>query len=70
MILCLDEDECRSPRLNACRKRLGVGVCVNTPGAYTCHCEAGYQGNGTQCRDIDECRDPRANNCDISSQVG
>ena len=41
-------------------------ACTNdaTPAtdAYTCECNAGYEGDGASCGDIDECA---ANPCDV-----
>lgn len=27
----------------------GDGVCINSPGSYSCQCAPGFQGNGTHC---------------------
>ena len=40
-----DIDECKDP--NACPAKQ---KCINTPGAYECHCEEGYEkGDGDEC---------------------
>ncbi|XP_066028539.1 tenascin-like [Pocillopora verrucosa] len=42
---CIDIDECKDP--NACPAKQ---KCINTPGAYECHCEEGYEkGDGDEC---------------------
>jgi fibrillin 1 len=47
---CTDINEC----LYVC---LSGGVCVNTPGSFTCTCSSGYTYNTifSECTDIDEC---------------
>ena len=32
-------------------------TCTNGPGSFTCSCNAGYIGNGTDCEDLNECDD-------------
>ena len=40
-----DIDECKDP--NSCPAKQ---KCINTPGAYECHCEEGYEkGDGDEC---------------------
>ncbi len=46
-----DMDECVSG-LVPCDEH---GTCTNTPGAYTCSCNPGFEGDGFQCDDVDEC---------------
>ena len=29
--------------------------CINSDGSFECHCDEGYDGNGSTCTDIDEC---------------
>ncbi|CAH3035992.1 unnamed protein product, partial [Pocillopora meandrina] len=42
---CVDIDECKDS--NACPAKQ---KCINTPGAYECHCEKGYKkGDGDEC---------------------
>ncbi|KAM6956613.1 latent-transforming growth factor beta-binding protein 1 [Aplochiton taeniatus] len=38
----------------------GQGICYNTAGGYTCHCDQGYHLDPSQttCVDVDECLDP------------
>ena len=45
-------DEC-AENANIC----GAGSCTDTPGGYTCSCDAGYTFDGTSCVDVDECSD-------------
>ncbi|NWU93237.1 LTBP2 protein, partial [Upupa epops] len=46
-----DTDECEDPA----GRCLG-GECRNTPGSYTCQCQAGFELiNNTKCEDINEC---------------
>ncbi|XP_027054721.1 fibrillin-1-like [Pocillopora damicornis] len=41
----VDIDECKDP--NSCPAKQ---KCINTPGAYECHCEEGYEkGDGDEC---------------------
>lgn len=50
-IACTDNDECAS--LNGgCQQ-----ICVNSPGSYSCGCEAGFMldSNALTCSDFDEC---------------
>ena len=42
---CQDIDECAGAA-NSCHSN---ATCVNTEGAYTCICQTGYAGNGTDC---------------------
>ncbi len=47
---CNDVNECtNTPGL------CGAGTCNNTPGSYSCTCQAGFSFNGTTCVDINEC---------------
>ncbi|EYF00643.1 EGF domain-containing protein [Chondromyces apiculatus] len=57
---CVDVNECQNPALNVCSPQ---ATCTNTPGSYTCTCNAGYTGNGLTCVDVDECASPATNTC-------
>ncbi|XP_036355985.1 adhesion G protein-coupled receptor E2-like [Octopus sinensis] len=46
---CPDKNECTG---NPCGAQ---GACNNTPGSYTCVCNAGYVYSGTTCVDKNEC---------------
>ncbi len=39
--------------LEPCSK---LASCANTPGAFVCSCNPGYEGDGKTCADIDECK--------------
>lgn len=60
-VTCPDIDECATGTAS-CDSN---ATCANTPGAYTCTCEAGYTGDGYTCEALDSggcgCRatDPR-----------
>ncbi|XP_036407888.1 adhesion G protein-coupled receptor E2-like isoform X1 [Megalops cyprinoides] len=53
-VMCKDEDECsRHPPV--CGRN---GTCSNSPGTYTCSCDAGFSNSGhskAPCSDINEC---------------
>ncbi|XP_023655451.1 thrombomodulin [Paramormyrops kingsleyae] len=53
--LCRDIDECSDSRL------CSDGLCVNTPGYFTCTCHSGFEMSDNKCVDIDECL---SNPCD------
>ncbi|XP_061087666.1 adhesion G protein-coupled receptor E2-like isoform X1 [Conger conger] len=53
-VTCTDEDECGRAR-PVCGRN---GTCTNSPGGYTCTCEAGFSNHGDShapCSDVDEC---------------
>jgi len=39
-------------------------TCTNTPGSFTCECNAGFEGDGTSCTEIDACVN---NPCDVNA---
>ena len=41
-----DVDECSDASLNDCDVN---AVCANSLGGYSCTCEEGYTGDGTEC---------------------
>ena len=43
-----DVDECKTKTVNGAQMHacLPNTTCVNLPGAYRCHCQAGYHGDG------------------------
>ncbi len=47
---CVDINECTTG--TPCDSN---ATCTNTPGSFTCACNAGYSGTGTACSDDDEC---------------
>ena len=53
IFLCMktDLDEC-SRHIHNCSRS---ATCTNSPGAFTCHCDHGYHGDGYHCQDINEC---------------
>ena len=59
----LEEDDCN---INA--------HCIHTgPGAHSCQCHVGWEGNGTLCTDVDECQSIPCQNggtCDDSTNAG
>ncbi|XP_041460133.1 uncharacterized protein LOC121411452 [Lytechinus variegatus] len=57
-----DYDECETV-FNQCN---GNAECTNTPGGYTCQCDAGYSGDGFTCLEIDECT-TNDHNCDSNA---
>ena len=59
---CVDIDECATGAANCAPD----ATCTNTPGAFTCTCNSGYQGDGITCTDIDECATGAAN-CDANA---
>ena len=61
--VCTDIDEC-DLGTDAC---LANSTCDNTPGAYQCPCNAGYEGDGmTGCTNIDECA-AGSDSCDLNA---
>ena len=42
----LDIDECSNSTLNNCH---ADATCTNTDGNFTCTCNNGYEGDGTNC---------------------
>ncbi|MDI1436799.1 FG-GAP-like repeat-containing protein [Polyangium sorediatum] len=48
---CVDVDECAAGTDN-CDENAS---CTNTAGAFTCACNAGYEGDGVSCTNIDDC---------------
>ncbi|WP_437284977.1 FG-GAP-like repeat-containing protein [Sorangium sp. So ce406] len=48
---CTDVNECALGTDNCDAN----AACTNTPGAFTCACNAGYEGDGVTCTDVDEC---------------
>lgn len=59
---CTDIDEC-AEGTDDCDANAS---CTNTPGSFTCVCNAGYEGDGVTCTDIDECAEGTAG-CDASA---
>ena len=73
-------NECDFPELNDCHVN---ATCVDTFGSFSCTCNPGYAGNGTQCSskpvpatytthttslaDVNECEDEETNSCDANS---
>ena len=55
-----DIDECTTGDDNCDQN----ATCTNTIGAFTCACNAGYNGDGATCEDINECSDDELNDCD------
>jgi hypothetical protein len=53
-----DVDECATGASNCAAD----ATCTNTPGSFTCTCNAGFEGDGVTCADIDECA-TGASNC-------
>lgn len=49
--VCPDVDECLAGT-DDCDAN---ATCANTPGSFTCTCNAGYSGDGATCTDVDEC---------------
>lgn len=43
---------CKDVPLHNCDKN---ATCTNAPGSFTCSCNVGYIGNGTDCEDLNEC---------------
>ncbi|XXT15899.1 FG-GAP-like repeat-containing protein [Sorangium sp. So ce429] len=41
-------------------------ACTDTPGSFTCACDAGYSGDGVTCTDVDECG-LGTDNCDANA---
>ncbi|WP_437686100.1 FG-GAP-like repeat-containing protein [Sorangium sp. So ce176] len=48
---CTDVNECALGTDNCDAN----AACTDTPGSFTCACNAGYEGDGVTCTDIDEC---------------
>ena len=54
LLYCItDIDECENEDLNDCHEDAS---CTNTKGSYSCSCNDGYRGSGTECTGIVECR--------------
>ncbi len=49
--VCSDIDECSAATSNCSEN----ATCTNSPGSFSCACNAGYTGDGVTCDDIDEC---------------
>ncbi|MBT9557017.1 MAG: OmpA family protein [Myxococcales bacterium] len=49
-LACGDVDECGDAGLNDCADSAD---CTNTPGAYSCTCQAGFEGDGKTCQSDD-----------------
>ena len=70
--VCTDVDECTETDANGdplhdCEPN---ATCENGEGTYTCTCNAGTSGGGTNsdlCVDTDECSDPALNDCDTNA---
>jgi uncharacterized protein (TIGR03382 family) len=60
--VCTDDDECVLGT-DDCGAN---ATCTNTPGAFSCACDAGYDGDGLTCVDIDECA-TSADDCDVNA---
>jgi len=60
---CTDINECTANTDN-CDPH---ATCTNTTGGFTCACNTGYDGNGTDCVDEDGCAD---NPCDDAGDTG
>jgi len=60
---CTDINEC-TLGTNNCDVN---AQCTNTPGSFTCACNAGYEGDGTTCTETDECASG-THNCDVNAQ--
>ncbi|XP_023933575.1 uncharacterized protein LOC106153406 [Lingula anatina] len=54
-------DECSSPLTNDCDKV--YGVCVDQHPGYSCHCMAGFTGDGFVCSELNECSQPDYGGC-------
>ncbi len=61
--VCLDIDECAMPTVSLCAAE---ATCTNTPGSFSCVCNAGFTGDGRNCQDIDECA-TGAHMCDVNA---
>ncbi|XXX73182.1 FG-GAP-like repeat-containing protein [Sorangium sp. So ce134] len=48
---CVENNECALGTDNCGAN----ATCTDTPGSFTCACNAGYEGDGVTCTDIDEC---------------
>lgn len=65
--MCLDIDECASPRANPCHPK---SKCLNTPGSFECLCPSGWTGDGHTCTNPglpDECDSEAASSCSNGS---
>ncbi|XP_025418188.1 protein kinase C-binding protein NELL1-like isoform X2 [Sipha flava] len=64
---CPDVDECLSiGGQNGHHCDANTTICVNTPGSYTCRCNAGYARlNRFECADIDECSSDEEPPCHV-----
>jgi hypothetical protein len=60
---CADIDECATATAG-CDAH---ATCRNEPGAFTCECQPGYEGDGTTC--IENPCEPRVNPCDAETTV-
>ncbi len=63
---CTDYNECIGEGSgNNCDMN---ATCGNTPGSFTCACNAGYTGNGVSCSDQNECLgEGSGDNCDANA---
>ena len=58
----MDKDECTNGEHN-CHIN---GVCTNSVGSFSCHCDNGYEGDGVKCVNTNECLPYNTNNCNTA----